>query len=94
MPLTGAVTVVRSGTLLESEVDGEVVALSLEKGVCYGLNDVGSSLWRLVARPMRIDAACQALRAEFDVDMDTCRREVIELLEDLRREGLIEVLAE
>ena len=41
--------VTRIGGVLEAEVDGEVVALDIEKGTCYGLNKVGSRVWRLIA---------------------------------------------
>lgn len=34
---------------------------------------------------------CKALHAEYRVDAATCERQVIELLERMRKEGLIEV---
>ena len=88
-PLTEDTVVQRSLDVVEAEVDGEVVALNIEKGICYGLNKIGSRIWQLIAEPCRIADIGTRLMGEYDVDEETCRRQVIELLEDLRSEELI-----
>ncbi|MBI3676004.1 MAG: PqqD family protein [Proteobacteria bacterium] len=90
-PLSSDFRVVRGKGLIEAEVDGELVALHIDKGVCYGLNKVGSRVWQLIETPAKIGDVCAALTSEFDVDAATCEREVLDLLEELRAEGLIEV---
>jgi Coenzyme PQQ synthesis protein D (PqqD) len=83
--------VVRSGSLLEAEVDGEVVALHIDKGTCYGLNEVGSRIWQLIATPTMIRDLSTKLLSEFRVDSATCEKQVLSLLEELHAEGMIEV---
>ncbi|MBI1329292.1 MAG: lasso peptide biosynthesis PqqD family chaperone [Alphaproteobacteria bacterium] len=85
--------IVRSDGLIEAEVDGEVVALSIDQGTCYGLNKVGSRIWALIATPMKVGDLCNQLVAEYDVDMATCERQVLDLLEELRAEKMIEMRA-
>ena len=53
--------VARQNGLIESEVDQEIVALNIESGVCYGLNEVGSRVWRLLAKPVPIGEICAIL---------------------------------
>ena len=55
LPLQSSTTVVgcRDG-LIETEVDDEIMALSIEQGTCYGMNRVGSRIWSLLAKPIRI----------------------------------------
>jgi len=90
--LTGADIVVRNEDgLLTTEVDGELIGMSVEQGACYGLNAVGTRIWALIAEPRSIDSLCEQLLGEFDVEEDRCRREVVELLEDLRADGLVTV---
>jgi hypothetical protein len=89
--LSGDAIIVRSEGLLSAEVDGELMAMSVERGMCYGLNPVGTRIWALIAEPRSIDDLCAQLREEFDVGEEECRRDVIDLLEDLRAEGLAEV---
>ena len=86
--------VILNGGLVEAEVDGEVVALSIEHGTCYGLNRVGSRIWKLIEKPIRISELCAALLAEYKVEPGVCQREVLDLLEQLRAEGMISLLPE
>lgn len=85
------VEVVRSGEPVDAEVDGAIVMMSLRRGKYYGLDAVGSRIWQLIDRPRRVSDLCAILGAEFEVDAERCEREVIEFLEELAREGLIEV---
>jgi hypothetical protein len=83
--------VVRSPDPLTAPVDDEIVMLSPERGLYFGLNAVGASVWGLLETPRRVSALCGALTAEYDVDDGTCHTEVVGFLEELARAGLIEV---
>jgi hypothetical protein len=87
--LSIATVVARNPGFIEAEIDGEVVALSIEQGTCYGLNRVGSRIWNLLATPTRISDLCETLLAAYEVDADECERQVLDLLEELRTEGMI-----
>lgn len=80
---------IRCDDLLEADVNGEIVALHIERGQCYGLNGVASRIWAMLAEPTTLDEVCTTLVEEYDVDPATCRSEVSALLDDLRSEGLI-----
>jgi hypothetical protein len=57
---------------LSSDVNGEIVALHVEKGQCYGMNAVARASGRLSpSSPAEICAGCE----EFDVTR-TCRTDV------------------
>jgi hypothetical protein len=90
--LSPATMVVRSDGLIEAEIENEIVALNIEKGTCYGLNRVGSRIWKLLADPIRIGDICAQLLIEFKVEPSVCQRQVLDLLEELRGEGLITTL--
>jgi Coenzyme PQQ synthesis protein D (PqqD) len=95
LPLEISATVAscRDG-FIESAIDDEVVALSIERGTCYGMNRVGSHIWNLLAKPTRISDLCATLVAAYKVDPDICESQVLDLLEELRAEGLIVALEE
>lgn len=80
---------IRCEDLLEADVNGEIVALHIEKGQCYGLNGVASRIWSMLAEPRSLDEICETLTGEYEVDPETCRSEVETLLGELRSEGLI-----
>jgi len=78
--------------LVSAEVDGELVGLSVEKGVCYGLNAVGTRIWALLETPRSLGDLCAQLTDAFDVEPERCEREVVALLAELRSEGLVTVV--
>ena len=84
--------VVRCQELLQADVNGEIVALNVEQGQCYGLNSVASEIWRMLEEPKSIDEICVKLTEDYDVDAAICRSEVLTLLSQLEDEGLIKQL--
>ena len=93
LPLqTSAIVVACRDGFIEAEIDNEIVALSIEQGTCYGMNRVGSHIWNLLAEPIRICDLSAALLAAYTVDPDVCERQVLDLLEELRAEGLVAML--
>jgi hypothetical protein len=92
--LTGADTLIRNDAeLLTTVVDGELIGMSVEQGACYGLDGVGTRVWDLLAEPRSIDSLCDELVQEYEVEPSVCLREVLDLLEELRAEGLVTVSA-
>lgn len=87
------VRVVQKPGLLEAEVDGEIVALHIESGKCYGMNEVAARIWSLLATPHSVREIRDALMARYAVEDDECREQVASLLSQLEGEGLIEVAA-
>ena len=83
----------RCAQLVEAEVDGELVALHVERGPCYGFNGTATRIWNLLDEPRRVSELRDALLEEFDVDPATCEAQVRELLKELADDGLIEIRA-
>ena len=88
-PLSHGSVISRSDGFIEAEIDNEIVALNIKHGTCYGLNQVGSRMWKLLATPTSVGDLCATLLSEYVVDPLVCERQVLDLLEELRAEGLI-----
>ncbi|MEA3032372.1 MAG: hypothetical protein QOH86_388 [Sphingomonadales bacterium] len=88
------IMVSRKEGLIEAEVDGEIVALHVDNGTCYGFNGTASAVWRMLDRPRRLDEICAGLIGDYEVEPDRCEREVMELLRDLESDGLVELQGE
>ena len=52
---------------------------------------VGARIWALIAQDedIQVNELCDLLMDEFDVERNTCEREVLEFLSQLRAHGLI-----
>lgn len=94
MPLTRTDIVARNDAdLLTTVVDGELIGMSVEQGACYGLNGIGTRIWALLVEPRSVADLSEQLISEYDVEPDQCLREVMELVVELRAEGLVNVSA-
>jgi hypothetical protein len=85
---------VRCEELLEADVNGEIVALHVDRGQCYGLNGVASEIWRLLERPHSAAEICAQLQAGYDVDSATCQVQVSDLVAELMKDGLVRQVAD
>lgn len=74
--------------------DGDVVILSLNDGMYYGLNEVGARIWKMIQQPVSVRQVNDALLAEYDVDPEQCYQEVRRLLRELYSHGLLHVQGE
>ena len=86
--------IVRNDSIPTGVIDGELVALDLEKGDCFGMDQIGTRIWSLAATPGPISAIVDQLAQEHDVDRSTCSADVIAFVADLARSGLVRVLEE
>jgi hypothetical protein len=84
---------VRSGEPLTALVDGETVMFSPEQGAYFGLDPIGTRVWELLEEPRTIDDMCAILRHEYDVEAETCRTDVVALVEQLREAKLVSEVA-
>ena len=89
--ITNAVTLARSPRPAETTVGTEVVLMTLESGECFGLGETGSEVWRLLARPTRLEPLVTALSSQYDAPAQVIEQDVRELLEELLDRGLIEL---
>lgn len=89
--MTDETIVQRRVGLIEAEVDGELVALHVDNGTCYGFNGTATRIWAMIEAPKRLGALRDALVAEYDVDPETCERQLVDLLRELEADGLIEL---
>lgn len=81
----------RHAELIETEVDGELVALHIDNGTCYGFNGTATRVWAMIEKPRRLSEIKQQLLREFDVEPELCDRQVGDLLNELETDGLVKL---
>lgn len=90
--LTPRTLVQRRDEMLANDLsDTETVMLDIQRGTYFGVQEVGKVIWDRLATPTTVDDLCSHLMAEFEVDRDTCHKEVEAFLVDLLEHQLIEV---
>src|SRR5215204_1866478 len=85
--------VVAAEDQVSSDLGGEVAILDLKAGVYYGLDEVGARIWSLIQEPRTVNEIRDILLEEYEVDPESCERDLLALLQRLADEGIIEVEA-
>jgi coenzyme PQQ synthesis protein D (PqqD) len=73
------------------QLDAETVVLHYDKGLYFGLNEVGTLIWNQVQRPRKVQEIRDAILREYEVSNEQCERDLFTLLRQLSEEGLVEV---
>lgn len=79
----------RNPDLIWTDMDGETVMMSIERGEYLGLGGAGSRIWELLAEPVTPAEICARVTAEFEVDPDTCTADVVSFLGELLENDVI-----
>lgn len=69
----------------------ESAILNMKNGVYYGLNPVGARVWNLLRQPRSVRELCDIIAGEYDVQRERCERDILDLLEQMKNEGLVEL---
>lgn len=76
---------------VSTEIDGEAVLLSIDQGNYYGMNKVLTAIWGWIEKPMKVSDICAKLTSTYQVTREAAEADLLKILGELSREGLIEV---
>jgi len=76
------------------ELENETVLLNLTTGFYYGLDDVGTRMWKALEKHGTLEEAAFDLLDEFEVDGAQLQQDLQSLAQELCDQGLLEVVRE
>jgi hypothetical protein len=82
----------RKQNQLFSEIDDEVVMLSVENSEYYGMDKVGSRIWQLLEKEIKFGDLITALTDEYEVAEEQCKEDTLQFIEQLKAKDLIDIL--
>lgn len=77
--------------VLFREIDDEAVLLNLQSGIYFGLDKVGTDIWRWIGEDGRLENVLGKLTGRYDVAKETAGADLLELAEKLKKNGLVHV---
>lgn len=80
VPIVNSTMVARSPSVLAADIDGEVVMMSIEQGCYFGLDDIGSDIWKRLDLPCSFGELVDRLAADYDANRETITADVRTLL--------------
>jgi hypothetical protein len=78
-------------SLVSTSIQDEVVILDPSAGRYFSLKGVGRRAWELLQGSTTVAAIVRTIEDEYDIDAETCERDVRLLLDDLIARGLVRV---
>jgi hypothetical protein len=81
--------VYRNPEMVSGNMDGETVMMSITRGEYFGLDLIGSRIWEILKQPVTIEALIEQLLTEYEIDRETCSRDVMDFLKQIQEKGLL-----
>ena len=81
---------VRTQENIASKIKDEIVMVNVSQGNYYALNPVASSIWDIIETPHSVIEICDKVLIEYDIDEETCNKEVSSFLDQLMKYKVIE----
>ncbi len=85
-------TIIQKKTdVLTSDLDGEKVMMSIEKGEYYGLGKTGTFIWDNIESPIKIKALIEMITENYNIDENKCFADIAPFIMDLIEKELVVV---
>ena len=76
--------------VLSSKIGNEAVLMCMEAESYYGLDPIGSRIWELLTEsPKTVEEIIDVLLQEYEVDQETCSRDVHSFIDEMISRKLI-----
>ncbi len=80
--------------VLMQELSGESVLLDLNSEQYFGLDEVGTRIWRLIEENGLLQTVFEQLLDEYEVEPDRLEKDLFELVDRLAEAGLVTMKTE
>lgn len=88
-PLEGSREIVRAQGLINADVDGEVVIMSLSVGCYFGLDGIASDIWRRLEQGRTFAQLVDGLTQDYEASRAAIENDVSELLRRMAERELV-----
>lgn len=82
--------VVRNAGVLDVNVGGETVLMSIESGTYHALKATSRAIWGRLKEPVSVEELCLDLADTYQVPLDTVKTDTLEFLGVLEAQKMIE----
>jgi hypothetical protein len=84
-------SVISRKDFIATDMDGDIVMMSVEKGKYYNLGKTGGVIWKIIAEPVSVETVVNKLLEKYEVTRKQCEAQTLSFLNEMDREELIEV---
>ena len=89
VPINTQTEISRNQSLLVAQVGDEIVMMDVESGHYYGLDDIGSDIWRRLESPSSFADLIVGLSADYDAEPAIIAEDVRLLITKMAAQGVV-----
>jgi len=82
----------KTDNFVESDIEGQAVMMSIESGKYFGMDEIGTEIWKLIDKNYNYGEMINYLLEGYDIDETTCEGDSAEFIERLLKYRLIEII--
>ena len=73
----------RNPEIIHSAMDGEVVMMSVDQGLFFGIDTIGTHIWNLLETPVKVEELIEKLMSRYKVEKADCENDTLLFLNDM-----------
>ena len=73
----------RNPEIIHSAMDDELVMMSVDQGLFFGIDKIGTHIWNLLETPLKAEVLIEKLVAHYDVEPELCKNDTLLFLNDM-----------
>jgi len=85
--------VIFADTVFAQEIDGEMVLLDMHSENYFGLDGVGTDIWKAIEEKRVLKEVLDTLLEQYDVEEEVLKNDLFAFVKKLQESGLVEVKA-
>lgn len=74
-----------------TEQNGDGVLLDIKKGLYYGLNEIGTTIWQMLKKDVELEGIILTIAREYDAPLELIQLDVKVIIDELYKLKLIEI---
>jgi len=79
----------RNPEIIHSAMDDELVMMSVDQGLFFGIDKIGTHIWNLLETPLKAEVLIEKLVAHYDVEPELCKNDTLLFLNDMLQKKVI-----
>ena len=83
----------KSVDYLHAKLDGEMVLMHIDSAEYYGMDKTTTHIWELLEEDMSLGQMVETLVGIYEVDYDTCKKEIEPVLEDMIQKDMVRLVS-
>ncbi len=85
-------TIAYADNIIVDNFDDEIMMMNIKREKYYGLDPVGSEIWKRISSPVTVEKLISVLTEEYGGEEETIKNDVIPFLNRLLEEGMIRIV--